>query len=197
MYAQTGTGSDDMGKIIAEFHCDRLKELIETSKGKIITGGKVNKVSKFVEPTIIDNPDLNSRVMTEEIFGPILPIIVFKTIDEAINFINKKDKALVVYYFGKAWNNPNRDRLMNETSSGGFSVNEVMMTMINHNFGFGGVGASGYGRYAGYEGFKQFSNAKSILIRPTLNFKPFNQIGPPYTAVKQAKIRGLLKMEGN
>jgi aldehyde dehydrogenase (NAD+) len=180
MYGESPTGSDDMGKVIADFHVDRLKEMIDTSKGQIICGGKVNKAIKYVEPTIIVNPELKSKVMNEEIFGPVLPIITFKNIDEAIDIINKKDKPLAVYYFGKSYNNPNRDKLNDETSSGAFSVNEVMMHMVNHGFGFGGVGASGYGRYGGYEGFKQFSNPKSVMIRPTLNFAPFNQLRPPY-----------------
>lgn len=143
-----------MGKVITDWHCDRLRKLIETSKGEILCGGRVDRDIKYVEPTVIVNPDLSSPVMEEEIFGPVLPIITFKNIDEVINFINKKDKPLAVYYFGKTGKNANRDRLMAETSSGAFVQNEVMIQTINHEFGFGGVGSSGYGRYGGYEGFK-------------------------------------------
>jgi acyl-CoA reductase-like NAD-dependent aldehyde dehydrogenase len=135
---------------------------------------------KYVEPTIVVNPDLKEPIMQEEIFGPLLPVITFRTIDEAINIINDKDKPLAVYYFGKVFNNPNKERLLNETSSGAFLQNDVFVHIINHEFGFGGVGAAGYGRYGGYEGFKQWSNPKSIMIRPTLNFAPFNQLSPPY-----------------
>ena len=70
---------------------------------------------------------------------------------------------------------------MNETSSGAFLTNEVMYQTVNHGFGFGGVGGSGYGRYGGYEGFKNWSNPKSIMIKPTTNFYPFNRIVPPFT----------------
>ena len=174
MYGGVPTGHPDMGKVITDWHCDRLKGLIDSSKGKIISGGKVDRNIKYVEPTIIVNPDLKSPVMQEEIFGPVLPVIKFSRIDEVIEFINDKDKALAVYYFGKCYSNPNRDRLMNETSSGAFLVNEVIMHITNHELGFGGVGASGYGRYGGYDGFKQWSNAKSVMIKPSMNIPPFN-----------------------
>mmetsp|Transcript_21710 Transcript_21710/g.20813 ORF Transcript_21710/g.20813 Transcript_21710/m.20813 type:complete len:101 (+) Transcript_21710:1010-1312(+) len=100
--------------------------------------------------------------MQEEIFGPVLPVITFSTIGEAISIINKKDKALTVYYFGRSYSNSNLNRVIEETSSGAVAVNDVISHLINSSFGFGGVGPSGYGRYGGYEGFKAFSNAKSI-----------------------------------
>lgn len=185
-----------MGKIIADFHVDRLEALIQSAKGKILCGGKIDKKIKYVEPTIIENPDKKSRVMQEEIFGPVLPLYSFSNINEVIETINEKDKALAVYYFGRCYNNDNRDRLMNETSSGAFVVNDVMFQMVNHEFGFGGVGASGYGRYGGYDGFKQWSNPKSIMIKPSLNVYPFTQLVAPYTDAKQAIIRKLVKTQG-
>lgn len=174
MYGETSTGSDEMGKVVTDWHCDRLKKMIETSGGQIVMGGNVKRDIKYVEPTIIVNPKPDSSVMEEEIFGPVLPIITFQNIDQVIDLINSKDKPLAVYYFGKSYNNPDKDKLMDCTSSGAFSVNEVMMHMVNKEFGFGGVGASGYGRYGGYDGFKNFSNAKSVMIKPTMNFYPYN-----------------------
>lgn len=163
-----------MGKVVTDWHCDRLQKLIQTSKGEIVCGGRVDRDKKYVEPTIIMNPEMTAPVMEEEIFGPLLPIITFKAIDEVIELINKKDKPLAVYYFGKVLGNTNKERLLKETSSGAFVQNEVMLHMINHEFGFGGVGPSGYGRYGGYEGFKAWSNPKSVMIRPSLNFYPYN-----------------------
>lgn len=84
--------------------------------------------------------------------------------------------------------NANKDRVNNETSSGCFSVNECLFHITNHFFGFGGVGASGYGRLGGYEGFKQFSNAKSILIKPTMNFWPYTMLAPPFTPARWSKV---------
>lgn len=172
-FGEHPTGSDDMGKVVTGWHCDRLKDMIDNSKGIIKIGGKVNKDAKYVEPTIILNPDSNSAVLKEEIFGPILPILTFKYIQEPIDYINERDKPLCVYYFGKMYNNDNKERLLNETSSGTFMVNEVLLNIINHSFGFGGVGASGYGRYGGYEGFKAFSNPKSVMNKPALNIYPW------------------------
>jgi len=196
MYGEHPNGSDEMGKIVTDWHCDRLKKLIDDSNGQVKCGGRIDKDIKFVEPTIIVNPDKNSTLMKEEIFGPILPIITFKYIEEVIDFINDGDKPLAVYYFGKVYNNLNKEKLMDETSSGAFLVNEVMFHIINHSFGFGGVGASGYGRYGGYEGFKQFSNPKSIMIKPSLNLYPFTQLYPPFTPNKQKLIKRLIGMEG-
>jgi acyl-CoA reductase-like NAD-dependent aldehyde dehydrogenase len=196
MYGGFEKGSPDMGKIVTDWHCDRLKSLIDSSKGKILTGGKVYKDIKYVEPTIIMNPDRKAPVMEEEIFGPILPIMTFLKIDEVIDFINTKDKALALYYFGKCYNNPNKDRIINETSSGAFVVNEVLVQMVNHEFGFGGVGPSGYGRYGGYDGFKQWSNPKSIMIKPTMNFYPYSEFNPPFPEAKQRLIRKLLATSG-
>lgn len=109
-----------MGKVITDWHCDRLKKLIDTSKGEILCGGRVDRDIKYVEPTIILNPETNSPVMEEEIFGPVLPVLSFSKIEEAINFINKKEKPLTVYYFGKYFRNPNREKIMKETTSGAF-----------------------------------------------------------------------------
>lgn len=80
MFGEMPGGSPEMGKVIADFHCDRLKKLIDTSKGNILYGGKVNRDIKYVEPTVIQNPDKNSPIMQEEIFGPVLPILTFTTI---------------------------------------------------------------------------------------------------------------------
>jgi len=195
-YGEHPNGSDEMGKVVTDWHCDRLQKLIKTSNGDVVCGGRVDRDLKYVEPTIIMSPDLNSPIMEEEIFGPLLPVVTFSSIDEVVRLINQKDKPLAVYYFGKVGSNPNRDRLMNETSSGAFVQNEVMLHMVNHEFGFGGVGPSGYGRYGGYEGFKQWSNPKSIMIKPTLNFYPFTQLTPPFTLEKQALIRRLLNAKG-
>jgi aldehyde dehydrogenase (NAD+) len=127
MYGNEENGSPDMGKIITDWHCDRLKSLIDSSKGKVVCGGKVNRNIKYVEPTIILNPEAKSPVMQEEIFGPVIPVITFKNIDEVVELINSKDKPLAIYYYGKCYNNPNSDKLLNETSSGAYVVNEAII----------------------------------------------------------------------
>lgn len=134
--------------------------------------------------------------MKEEIFGPIVPMMSFKSIDEVVNKINDMDKPLAIYYFGKRFFNPNIERLRNETSSGAFLVNEVIMHMVNGNLPFGGVGASGYGKYHGVDGFKAFSNNKAIMLKPTMNFYPYNTLAPPFTPSKDALLAVLFKTPG-
>lgn len=131
--------------------------------------------------------------MKEEIFGPILPILVYQTIDEAIKHINDGDKPLTLYYFGKC-NSANLNTVKTQTSSGSFVTNEVLFHLLNSELPFGGVGNSGYGRTHGYEGFKNFSNPKSILIKPAMKMYPYNQIYPPYTLDKQNFLRTLMKI---
>ena len=128
--------------------------------------------------------------MQEEIFGPILPVFTYKNIDEAIQFINKKDKPLAVYYFGKnSSSNKNLMRVKHETYSGAFLVNEIVMHFVNQYLPFGGVGASGYGRCHGHEGFKQCSNQKSIMMKTGIKFWPFNVTNPPFTPENQRVVR--------
>jgi aldehyde dehydrogenase (NAD+) len=122
--------------------------------------------------------------MTEEIFGPVLPVISFRNITEVIDHINDGDKPLAVYFFGTVRNNANKERLEVETSSGAFVTNEAIIQIINHEFGFGGVGASGYGRYGGWEGYKQWSNPKSVMIKPSFYGYPANQLVAPFTPAK-------------
>ena len=126
--------------------------------------------------------------MQDEIFGPIFPLITYKNLDEAIEYIQaEQEKPLVVYYFGKK-NGPSQKRVENETSSGSLVVNETIFQIINTDLPFGGVGHSGQGRYHGISGFKAFSNEKSVLVKPTLDCFPFNLNYPPYTPEKQAQV---------
>ena len=140
-------------------------------------------------PTVVLNPDKESPLMQDEIFGPILPVYSYQTFDEVIKMINEKDKPLVVYYFGKSCCGGNYKRLEKETSSGSLVVNETIFHVGNPDLPFGGVGFSGYGRYHGFEGFKAFSNAKSILLKPVLNFYPYTNVYPPWTQEKQKLIK--------
>lgn len=141
-YGSNPEGSELQGHMINDFHTDRVAELLRTAGGTVICGGKVNRETKHIEPTIILKPDLDSKLMTEEIFGPIMPVFPFKDISEPIKFINARDKPLAVYYFGQS-NSPNARQLAWTTSSGAFVVNEVLTQMNNHSLGFGGVGKSG------------------------------------------------------
>ena len=106
-----------MGKMINDFHTERMERIIKNSGGKLVCGGKVQKDIKYCEPTVILEPKKDSELMTEEIFGPIMPIYPYKDIGQAIKMIKSFDKPLCVYYFGKPGTTM-MTRLMNETSSG-------------------------------------------------------------------------------
>ena len=190
---QNGTQKATLGKCINQFHHDRCCELLADHGGTLIEGNANANFDKNLLPTVILNPSLDSQLMKEEIFGPILPVFTYKNIQEAIEFINKMDKPLAVYYFGRnSWGNPNLMRLKNETSSGAFLVNDIAVHFLNADTPFGGVGGSGYGRCHGKEGFLQCSNTKSVMVKTPINAWPFTVIHPPYTPDKQKMIKLLM-----
>jgi len=149
-----GENVADMAKPINDFHHKRCCNLLKDTGGTIVIGNANAPEDGNLRPTVIDNPSVDAPVMKEEIFGPILPVFTFSKIDEAIAFINERDKPLVIYYFGKVLLNANKDLLIKKTSSGGFCMNDTLFHLLNSDLPFGGVGASGYGRYHGFEGFK-------------------------------------------
>jgi len=177
-----------MGKMINTFHTERMQRLIKTAGGQVVMGGKVNLEAKYCDPTVIAEPDLKSELMTNEIFGPILPVIPFREVEEVINMINSKDKPLAIYYFGKE-SEIDVIRIARWTSSGAFVCNEVMMHLASHYQGFGGVGASGYGRYSGKEGFKHFSNRKAVLRKGAAPALVNAIICPPYSEREKKTLR--------
>ena len=192
MYSN-GSNKATLGRPINDFHKDRCCELLADHGGTLIEGNANANLDKKLLPTVILNPSLDSDLMKEEIFGPILPIFTYKTIQEAVDFINKLDKPLAVYYFGKnSWSNPNLMRLKNETSSGAFLVNDIAVHFLNADTPFGGVGGSGYGRCHGREGFMQCSNSKSVMVKTPINLWPFTVIHPPYTTDSQKMIKLLM-----
>lgn len=128
-------------------------------EGTVVIGNANAHEDKNLTPSVILNPNKDSPIMQEEIFGPLLPVYTYKNIDEAIQFINELDKPLAVYYYGNnSTKNKNLMRVKEETYSGAFLVNEAAMHFTSQYLPFGGVGASGYGRCHGFEGFKQCSN---------------------------------------
>jgi coniferyl-aldehyde dehydrogenase len=130
--------------------------------------------------------------MTEEVFGPILPIINFKHISEAIDYVNARPKPLACYYFGSRFGK-NLKRVENEISAGGMVFNDVLMHVVNPDLPFGGVGESGYGKYHGITGHRAMSNPKAILYKGPSNFYPYNTFDWPFTSHRQGLIKCLLK----
>ncbi len=166
-------------RIVNQQAFDRLEKLMQ--HGKIRFGGEKNRDNKFITPTIIDEVKPDFPIMQEEIFGPILPVLTFEKIDEAIEYINSNEKPLAFYYFGK---NRNAKEILQKTTSGGGCINDTLMHITNHSLPFGGVGNSGLGKYHGKQSFLAFSNARAIVSTPTwidlplkyVPFKHFNLI---------------------
>lgn len=186
-----------MGKIINSFHTKRLAKLLEEDHGgEVVIGGKVFPEDNFIEPTIVVNPKKDSTLMQEEIFGPIMPVFKYKELDDVIDYIKAGEKPLALYYFGKISGNPNKERIVNELSCGSMAVNDVMQQIMNPHLPFGGVGNSGYGRYHGIDGFRNLTNPKSILVKPALDIKPFNDLVPPFDVKKQKQLKPVAKLLG-
>lgn len=130
--------------------------------------------------------------MEEEIFGPILPIIPFVDFQHDVieNNILSRGKPLAIYYFGSTGSKNFQD-LVDKTSSGNVTANDILLQTLAIDLGFGGVGASGSGRYGGYEGFKMWSNQKSVVVKQQLNFWPITGTAPPFTENKKKLINTL------
>ena len=178
--------NEDYPKIVNERHFARLSNLIEGEK--ILIGGKTDKKLLKIEPTILDNPKIDSKVMSEEIFGPILPIISYKTIEDAIAYVKKFEKPLALYMFTN--DKKIQNRIMNEISFGGGCINDTIIHIANSNMGFGGVGYSGIGNYHGKRSFDTFSHERSITKKYGLDL-PMRYM--PYNDFKDKLIRMFLK----
>lgn len=176
-----------MGHIINDFHFKRLNKLKETSGGKIVFGGQTNEANKFIYPCLIrDVPD-EAEIMNEEIFGPLLPIKIYKGMSEVCDYVSERPKPLAVYFFGAPYHADSK-RLQAETSSGAFATNDCISQTVSHYQGFGGVGESGAGRYGGLEGFQNFSNRKGVLIKGPVAAGLRQLTVPPYTDGKSKFI---------
>ncbi len=157
-------------QIINDRNFVRLKSLIDNDK--LYYGGETNAELREIAPTILKNVTFLDAVMKEEIFGPILPVISFDNLEDAINDVNRLEKPLSCYVFTTSIKT--RKRVLNNISFGGGGVNEAVMHITNPKLPFGGVGRSGIGTYHGEEGFKTFSHFKSVIDKPTwfeLNLK--------------------------
>ena len=173
--------SQDYSKIINKFHTERVGKLLDQHDGKLIAGGKYNAEEKFIEPTIIEYENIqklkNSNLAKGEIFGPILYYAPYKNLDDVINHINSQQKPLAIYYFGT--NNSNKQRILNETSSGALTMNDTIVHFASPYLPFGGVGNSGMGSYHGQFGFDNMSHLKPVMDRKPqvtgMRYPPFTQ----------------------
>lgn len=173
-YGEDPSKSPDYARIISERHFLRLSSLLE--EGKIVIGGERRVEDRYIAPTIIDDVQLSHKVMQEEIFGPILPVVGYQDLTEAISIVNERPKPLALYLFSTDGNS--QERVLNETSSGGVCINDTTIHFATNFLPFGGVGPSGIGRYHGKTTFDTFTHEKSALRRPL--FLDIKARYPPY-----------------
>jgi len=184
--------SNEICRIINETHFERLRNLIESSRDKVAVGGHLNKDKLWISPTILTNINGDEPIMQEEIFGPLLPIKVVNSVDEAIEFINAREKPLSLYIFST--NDRIKNRILNETSSGSVCINDTLLQLTVETLPFGGVGHSGMGAYHGKASFDTFSHEKSIMdhsMNPIVKMLEMSRYAP-YTNLKSTVLRELL-----
>ena len=187
-YGDTPIDSPDYCKIINQKQYDRLKGYLNL--GELIAGGRYNDEKQMIEPTILLNPPKDSKVMTEEIFGPILPIFTYTDFDEVIKFINEREKPLASYIFSNS--RKIREKFLTSTSSGGACENDTVLHISSSTMAFGGVGESGIGGYHGKFSFDTFSHHKSVMHRRPHLIDPYLRYAP-YSANKLGIMRFMLK----
>ena len=163
--------TDHFVRIVNDKSFDRLESYL--ADGDIVFGGRTDKTQRFFSPTVLDNVSPDAPVMQEEIFGPIFPIVNFRTTEDIISFVTSREKPLALYYFGG-----NAKEILNRTSSGGSCVNDTIMHIANENVPFGGVGMSGMGSYHNKLSFDAFSHRRAVISTPTWLDMPFRYM--PY-----------------
>ena len=161
-YGENLAQSPDLSRIVNEQQFDRLVGLLD--RGNILIGGDYNRSDRFIAPTLIDGVTWEDPIMQEEIFGPLLPILTYRTLDEAITAINQRPKPLTTYLFSK--DKATQDNVLHQTTSGSLCINDVILQVAVWDLPFGGVGNSGIGHYHGPYSFNTFSNLKSVLKKP-------------------------------
>jgi aldehyde dehydrogenase (NAD+) len=182
----------DYARIINKRHFQGLSQMLDETVqagAKIVLGGDFNETEKYIPPTVLINVKPESTIMDVEIFGPILPILTYSMLDQAINIIRSKPKPLSLYIFSK--NQQNIDRVLKETSSGGVCINDTVIHFSQINLPFGGVNTSGIGRSHGFHGFKTFSNEKAVVKHN--RFSILKLMYPPYTKRVQKLVDIIVK----
>ncbi len=170
--------SRDYARIVDDAAFERLSAVLDESlrAGATVTlGGGREAATRFIAPTILENVTVDSPVMREEIFGPILPIVTFESLDDALQDVRAHDKPLALYIFSRS--RKTIDKILARSSAGGTGIGDTVTHLVNANLPFGGAGASGLGNYHGYAGFRTFSHERAVMTRTLL----MPLLYPPYT----------------
>ena len=180
LHGEDARQSEHYVRMVSDRAFERVSGYI--SEGRVRCGGRVVAEERYIEPTLLDEVSADSSVMREEIFGPVLPMIEIGSLDEAITFINEREKPLALYLFA---DERAARRVVEYTSSGGACINDCIMHIANEKLPFGGVGNSGMGRYHGRDSLYSFSHRRSMITTPTWLDLPFRYM--PYKWFKYVK----------
>ena len=175
-YGEAPLSNPDYGRIINEKHFDRICGLID--REKTVLGGKTNRETLQIEPTVMENVSWHDPVMQQEIFGPILPVLTFDTFEELYSLLTERPKPLALYLFSE--DKRRMKEISQRCSYGGGCMNDTLIHLATSEMGFGGVGESGMGAYHGRDGFNAFSHTKSIVEKKTwidlpIRYQPYNK----------------------
>jgi coniferyl-aldehyde dehydrogenase len=190
-----GAGDENYTSIISERHRSRLAGLLEDARARhaeiieIQTPSMTARHPRALPPTLVLNPTDEMALMREEIFGPILPVRCYGTIDEAIDYVNARPRPLALYFFGG--DGDARRAVLERTTSGNVTVNDTLLHFMQEDLPFGGVGASGMGAYHGFAGFQALSHAKGVFEQSRLNFAALAR--PPFGPLVDRLLRFLLR----
>ncbi|MEY3443365.1 MAG: hypothetical protein RLZZ519_1646, partial [Bacteroidota bacterium] len=180
-------------RLITPRHQARLQELVGSAVAagaKVMIGGKGDSATSYLDPTFLTDVELGNPILEQELFGPILPFLKYKTLDEALGIIRKIEKPLSLYIFSRS--NRNIERIMGSTSSGSLMVNETTVAFGNTEMPFGGVNWSGIGKAHGHAGFLAFTNEKPVMRQNTL--LPFTMLAfAPYTKLKSKALNLVMR----
>ncbi|OAV45786.1 aldehyde dehydrogenase family protein [Lewinella sp. 4G2] len=186
-YGEDPQQSDSLARVITDRHFQRIKALFDDAVAKgatVVCGGQFNAADRYIAPTILTDVTEEMDIMTEEIFGPLWPVVTYQDLDEAVAIINRRPKPLSFYI--QSNNRQTINKLKRETSSGGLLVNEYLLGGGSPTVPFGGVNNSGIGKSFGYHGFVEFSNERAVMER---KFLDLSVAYPPYTD----KVVGLVR----
>ncbi|MFN3863090.1 MAG: coniferyl aldehyde dehydrogenase [Erythrobacter sp.] len=191
--------NDDYASIVSDRHFERLQGLVADARAK---GAEVIEVNPAGEDfgnanqrkmplTVLRGVDDSMTVMQEEIFGPVLPVMTYRSVDQAIDYINEHDRPLGLYYFGE--DKAEQERVLTRTISGGVTTNDVVFHVSMEDLPFGGVGPSGMGSYHAIEGFREFSHARAVYHQPKIDIAKLGGLKPPYGKATDQAIARMMK----
>ncbi|HLR51857.1 MAG TPA: aldehyde dehydrogenase [Candidatus Avamphibacillus sp.] len=186
LYGKKPLNNKDYVQMIHQAHFERIESFLK--EGKIIYGGNVDKEKLLIEPTLLNNITWNDSVMQEEIFGPVLPILTYESLDNLLLKMQRFEKPLVLYYFGE--NESDQEKVVNNISFGGGSINDTLYHLANPHLPFGGVGSSGMGAYHGKYSFDTFSHEKAVMKQTTKFDMPFRYPGSKLAHSIVKKVMG-------